>query len=131
MAGAASGRGPIMRYSSEAPLTERCPVSGGGMRAPSVQSRDLSRLAGQLQNVQPSVGAIDHIDVAAIVGLHIVALDRDLAAVLSVDLDAALVRRLGDRRDKEARFLRLVGIADIDRAHARIEERHERELAAE
>ena len=49
----------------------------------------------------------------------------------AVDLDAALVGRLGDRRDEVAGFLRLVRIADVDRAHAGIEERHEGELAVE
>jgi len=40
--------------------------------------------------LKTGVGAIDDIDVAALVGLDIVGLDRDLAAVLAFDLDAAL-----------------------------------------
>src|ERR1700736_5252816 len=39
-----------------------------------------ARLAGELENMHPGVGAVDDIDVAAIVGLEIVGLDRDLAA---------------------------------------------------
>src|SRR5437588_788125 len=62
-----------------------------------LQSRNRSGVAGDLEDMHPGIGAIDHVDVAAVVGLHVVALDRDLAAILAVDLDAALHRRLGDR----------------------------------
>ena len=96
-----------------------------------LQPGDRARLAGHFQNVHAGIGAIDHIDVAAVVGLQIVALDRDLAAVLAVDLDAALLGRLGDRRNEIADLLRTVRIADIDRAHAGIEPGHERELLVE
>src|SRR5262245_1352731 len=46
------------------------------------QTRDRARLAGQFQNVQAGVGTIREIDVAAVVGLGIVALDRGVAATL-------------------------------------------------
>src|SRR6266516_249765 len=82
------------------------------------QARDRPRRAGELQDVQPGVGAVDHIDEAALVGLDVVALDRGLAAVLAVDLDAARIGLLGDRRDEEAGFLRLVWIAHGERADA-------------
>jgi hypothetical protein len=55
------------------------------------ETRGAARVAGQLEDVQAGVGAIADIDVAAIVGLDVVALDRDLAAVLAVNLNAALV----------------------------------------
>ena len=61
------------------------------------QPRRLSGVAGQFEDVHPGVGAVDDVDVAAVVGLGVVGLDRSLAAVLAVDLDAALVGRLGDR----------------------------------
>ena len=55
--------------------------------------------------MQSGVGAIDHIDIAAVVGLQIVTLDRDLASILAVDLDAALVGRFSDRRNEIADLL--------------------------
>src|SRR5215510_9588587 len=60
----------------------------------------------QFQDMHAGIGAVDDVDVAAVIGFHIVALDRDLAAILAVDLDAALVGRLGDRRDEVADLLR-------------------------
>jgi len=41
---------------------------------------DRPRFAGQFEDVHPGIGPIDDVDVAAIVGLDIVGLDRDLAA---------------------------------------------------
>ena len=77
------------------------------------------------------VRAVDDVDVAAVVRLHIVALNCGLAAVLAVDLDATLVRRLGDRGDEVADFLRLIWIAYVDRAHAGIEVGDEHDLLVE
>src|SRR4051812_21423399 len=45
-----------------------------------------ARVAGDFQDVQPGVGAVDEIDIDAIVGLDVIALDRDLALLLAVDL---------------------------------------------
>src|SRR6266852_3843470 len=96
-----------------------------------LQSRDRARVAGDLEDMHPGIGAVDDVDVAAVVGLHVVALDRDLAAILAVDLDAALHRRLGDRRDEVADLLRRVRIADVDGAHAGVEPGDEGELLTE
>jgi hypothetical protein len=46
------------------------------------QAGDRARLAAQFENVHAGIGAIHDIDVAAVVGLDIVALDRGLATVL-------------------------------------------------
>src|SRR5262249_33583488 len=92
---------------------------------------DPARRAGQLQNMHAGIGTIDHIDVAAVVGLRVVALDRGLAAVHSIDLDAALVGRLRDRRDEVADLLRLIRVAHVDRAHAGIEVGDEDDLLGE
>src|SRR5919106_332342 len=81
-----------------------------------------ARLAAELEDMHAGVGAIDDVDVAARVGFDVVGLDRRLAAVLAVDLHAALVGLLGDRRDEVADLPGLEGIADIERAHAGIEE---------
>src|SRR3954468_4404253 len=40
------------------------------------QSRDRAGVAGNFEDVQASIGAVDEIDVAAVVGFDIVALDR-------------------------------------------------------
>src|SRR6476620_6560174 len=74
------------------------------------QSRDGARLPGQLEDVHSRAGAIDDVDVAAVVDLGIVGLDRNLSAVLTVHLDATLLRRVGDGRDEIRNFLRLEGI---------------------
>src|SRR6266536_2648657 len=113
-------------------LRRGVPSSGPGTTALSLwEAGDRPRRAGELQDVQPGVGAVDHIDEAALVGLDVVALDRGLAAVLAVDLDAARIGLLGDRRDEEAGFLRPVWIAHVERANAGIEERDERQLPVE
>src|SRR6266699_6988329 len=78
------------------------------------RSGDRPGAARELQDVQPGVGAIDQIDEAALVGLDVVALDRGLALVLSVHLEAARVGVRGDRRDEEAVFLRPVGSAPAE-----------------
>ena len=49
------------------------------------QTGDGARRPGQFENMQAGIGAIDDVDIAALVGLDIVGLDRDLAAVLAVD----------------------------------------------
>src|SRR6516225_2509958 len=92
------------------------------------QSCDRARLAGQLQNVHAGIGPVHHVDVAAVVGLDIVALDRGLAALLSVDLDAALVGCLGDGRYEVADLLRVEGIPDVDGAHPGVEPGRKRKL---
>src|SRR6476469_10004946 len=70
---------------------------------------DPPRGAGQLEDVQPGVGAIDDVDIAAIVDLHVVGLDGSLAALLAVgQLDAALVGVLGDRRDVVGDLLHVI-----------------------
>src|SRR5262249_18466375 len=65
------------------PPPRPAPASGGGSthaETGSLHSRRLLRLGRQLEDVQPRVGPVDEVDVPAVVGLHVVALDRDLAA---------------------------------------------------
>src|SRR5262245_19990816 len=80
----------------------------------SLQAGDAAGFAGQFEDVHAGVGAIDHVDVAAVVGLQVVALDRDLAAVLAVDLDAALLGRLGDRGDEIADLLLRMTYVEVE-----------------
>src|SRR5262249_20755058 len=105
--------------------TARCdPLSGAccpATTASLLQPRDRARLTGQLQNMHAGIGAIDHVDVAAVVGFHVVALDRGLAAVHSIDLDAAFGGWFRDRRDEGAGLLRVVRVGAGGRAHPGIE----------
>src|ERR1700685_1340285 len=82
------------------------------------QGHNLLRIAGQFQNVRAGIGAVDDVDIAAIVGLEVVGLDRDLATVLAVYLDTTLVGIGRDRRNEIANFGRVIGIANIKRANA-------------
>src|SRR4051812_25568060 len=79
----------------------------------SLHPRGLARVAGELQDMQPGVGAVDDVDIAALVGLDIVGLDRGFAAILAVDRDAASVRRSRDRGDEIPDFPGVIGIADV------------------
>src|SRR5579872_4562215 len=92
------------------------------------QPRDLASFSRQFQNVQAGIGAVDDVDIAALVSLDIVGLDRDLAAILAVDLDAALVGRRRDRWNEVTDLGRMIGIANIERANPTIEPGDERHL---
>src|SRR6516162_10103017 len=88
---------------------------------------DRPGIAGQFEYVHPGVGPIDHVDIAAIIGLDVVGLDRDLAIVLTVDRGAAFVGCFGDRGNKISDFLRMIRIAYVDGPNASIEvaEKHD------
>jgi len=83
--------------------------------------RNRAGVAGQFENVHASIGAVDDVDIAAIIGLHVIGLDYDLAAVLTIHLDATLVGRRRDPRNEISDFFRVVRIADVNGAHAGIE----------
>ena len=68
----------------------RTTISEFSLAARSRQSGDGAGLAREFENMHSGVGAIDDVDQAAIVGLDIVGLDRDLAAVGAVDLTQRL-----------------------------------------
>src|SRR3984893_1240776 len=68
------------------------------------QAGDGARRPRELKNMQAGGGAIDDIDIAALVGFDIVGLDRHLAAVLALAGDAALVGRCRDRGNEIADF---------------------------
>src|SRR3989442_8807713 len=88
----------------------------------SSEFRDLAGSPGELQDMHPGVRAIDDVDVAAVVDLEVVGLDRHLAALLAIrELHAALVGLAGFRRNVITDFLRLIRVADIDGAHAGVE----------
>src|SRR5579872_4930365 len=84
----------------------------------------LARRTGQLNNVHPSVGAVDRVNVAAIVHLDIVGLDRHFAGLAGTVTDAAFVGTVADGRDIVTNLFRLVGIAHVNGTHTSIEMRH-------
>ena len=88
------------------------------------------RLAGQLEDMHAGVGAIDDVDVAAVIHFHIVGLDGNFAMLFRARPHAALVGLVGDRRDEVADFLRMIGIAHVERAHAGVEPREEQDALA-
>src|SRR6266446_7548295 len=66
-------------------LRERVPSAARRVRDSLIREvRDLPGLPGQFQNMQPGVGAVDDVDIAAIVDLDIVCLDRHFAALLAI-----------------------------------------------
>ena len=73
-----------------------CPGAGTHI---SLKIRRLARNARQLEDVQTRVRAVDDVDVAAVVHVDVVGLDRHLAALVRACADAALVGFAGDGRD--------------------------------
>src|SRR6266436_5450933 len=85
---------------------------------------------GQLHDVEPGVGPVRQVDEAAVVHVHVVGLDRGLAARRAArDLDAALVRLGSNRRNIEASRGRMERVAHVHRPHPRVEVRDERQAA--
>src|SRR2546422_11488937 len=81
--------------------------------------------------MQAGIGAVDHVDVAAIIDLDIVGLYGELAAVGPIDLDAAWLRLRGDRWDEIRDLARVIRITNVDCAHAGIEMRDKQDAAVE
>src|SRR5215813_11301017 len=87
----------------------------------SLKLRDSTCRTGEFQNVHAGIGAIDDVNITAIVDLNIVRLDRDLAALLRARTYAPLVGFVGNDGNVIADFLRLQWVAYIESAHAGIE----------
>src|SRR5438093_7077069 len=103
------------------PMPMLAPVTSAHLPA-MARSTNLVPLPLEFEDMHAGVGAIDRVDVAAIVDLEVVGLYRDLAALRARSvLDAALVGLVGRRRNVVARLARMVGIGDVDRAHAGVE----------
>src|SRR4051812_21450597 len=123
---------PAVSPEPQRPATRRAPAQTREWPATaSWQPGDGARRPRQFQNVQAGIGAVDDVDVAPRVGLDIVGLDRDLAALLLVDLDASLVGRRRNRGNEVADFGGMIGIANVERANAGVEERDEGHLLVE
>src|SRR5712691_3475548 len=94
---------------------------------------DFGGLAGQPENVHSRVGAVDNVDEPTVVRCDVVRLDGLDADVVGVPLEraAAQVGGGGHGRNEEGRLLRVIRIANVYGAHARIELRDEDELLVE
>src|SRR4030095_16860681 len=84
--------------------------------------RDSPGAASQLEDVHAGICAIDDVDVAAIVDLDVVRLDRNLAALVAALPDAATVGIFCRRRDVIADLLDVERIANVQRTHTGVEE---------
>src|ERR1700730_13538521 len=82
---------------------------------------DAPGRAGKLQNVHAVIGAVDDIDIAAIVDIDVVGLDHLGAVLLVAELGAALIAERRNRRDVIGGLAGVIGIANVDRAHAGVE----------
>src|SRR5215472_13736804 len=83
----------------------------------------------QLDDVEASVRPVHEVDEPPVVHLDIVRLDGYLAPLGAGGGHAALVGARRRGRDVVARLLRIEGVADVHRPHARVEVRDEDELA--
>ena len=84
---------------------------------------DLPRRAGERENMHARIRAIDGIDVPAVVHLHVVGLNRDLASLFSALADAAFVGLISGGGNIKANFLGMKRITNVNRSHPRVEMR--------
>src|SRR5207253_2895497 len=93
-------------------------AAGGQLR----KLGDGPRRTGQLQDVHAGVGAIDNIDIPAVIDLDVIGLNGHLAGVPTAGgRYTALVGLLRNRRNVKGRFLRTVRITDIHSPYAGVE----------
>ena len=85
--GKLKGSGAAHRTEAEDDRVESIHAEG----ALACEIRDRAHLAGQRKDVEAGVRAIDGVDVAAIIDLDVVRLDRNLAAIGAVDFYAARI----------------------------------------
>src|SRR5262249_3049254 len=85
------------------------------------QVRGAAGPTGKLENGHTGVGAIDDIDITAIVDVYIVRLNRDFAALVRSGADASFICFAGDRRNVITDFDGLKRIAYVDGADTCIE----------
>ncbi len=100
----ASGLRPITRKPSgglgAAALAPRTALIDGKFKSHLLQRGDRARRPGELENVHAGVGAVDDVDIAAVVDFHILGLDYAVAALHSgVGPDATLVGLACGRRE--------------------------------
>src|SRR5437867_11522616 len=78
-----------------------------------------------------SVGAVDDIDITAIIRRKVVRLDGDFAGGRVVVIGAPIISSFVGRGDIEGHLLRVKRISDIDSPHARVEVGDEHDLLVE
>src|SRR5439155_6266247 len=109
------------RARAQAPRAARerfSPIRGGSN---TISFHCLPCGPGEPQNVHAGVGAVDRVDVAALVDLDVVGLDRGLAALFRPLPDAAPLGPRGDGGDVISDLPGTKGVADVERAHPGVE----------
>ena len=118
-------RGFYQRWAElmEAPGWDALASKTGGLSAKLLRKiGDGPRRTGQLQDVHAGVGAIDNIDIPAVVHFDVIGLNRHLTGFpTACDRDTALVGLLCNRRDIKGHLLGTVRITDIHGSHASVE----------
>src|SRR6266581_4696045 len=131
-------RSPVLKPVTPAPslATSPAPSAPAAFAAPPAARERFSRIldgsntisshclpcgAGEPQNVHAGVGAVDRVDVAALVDLDVVGLDRGLAALFRPLADAALLGPCRDGGNVIGDLPRTKGIADVECAHPGVE----------
>src|SRR4029079_18296785 len=71
--------------------------------------------------MHPRVGAIDNIDVPAVIHFDVIRLDRNLAALIHTRSNTTSIRVAGHRRNVIPDFLGLQRIAYVERADTSVE----------
>src|SRR5258708_2869217 len=89
------------------------------------QLDDLARRAGEFKDVHAGIGAVNDIDIAAVVHFDVVGLDGDLTTLVGAGADAALVGLAGNGGNEIGDLLRVKGIANVEGTHAGVEVREE------
>ena len=79
-------------------------------------------LAGQLQDVQPGIGAIDKVDIATVIDLNVIRLNRHLAGFPTTGArDTALIGFVSNGWDVEGYLRGAIGVTDVYSPHASVE----------
>src|SRR6476660_2333346 len=74
---------------------------------------------------------MNNVDISTLIGFNIIALYRNLADILTIDLDATLVCCRRNRWNEVANFFRMIRIAYIERTNTRIKPSYKSELSIE
>src|SRR5262245_21114260 len=83
--------------------------------------RDATRCACKLQNVHACVRPVDDVNVASIVDLDVVRLDRDLTPLFGTRPDTTLIGFFCYRRDVVTNLSGLQRVAHVESANTRVE----------
>src|SRR6516162_5372583 len=90
----------------------------------SIPFDDLLRVSNELKNVEPGIGAVDDVDVPAVIGGDIVCLDHPNTDVrITLVWPTTKIGVGGDGRDKVRHIHRVIWVADVKSPHTSVEVR--------